>query len=50
MTTEITNTTEDLNIRRDMFIGGLSNWKIDIMKLNRMKYEENKRLKIRKRG
>lgn len=50
MTTEITNTTEDLNIRRDMFIGRLSNWKIDIMKLNRIKYEENKRLKIRKRG
>lgn len=50
MTTEITNIIEDLNIRRDTFIEGLSNWKIDMMKLNRMKYEENKRWKIRKRG
>lgn len=50
MITEIKNVTERLNIERDMFKERLSNWKVDMMKPNRMKYRETKRLKTGKRG
>lgn len=42
MITEIKNVTERLNIERDMFKERLSNWKVDMMKQNRMKYRDKK--------
>ena len=50
MITEIKNATEWLNIEGDMFKERLSNWKVDMMKPNRMKHRETIRLKIGKRG